>query len=980
MAESGILKKSYENDKYILEIEWEVTKTDSSNYFKEITWGAFFTNNSQEDIIAKSDTISCKHFGVDYYDGINSSMSRTFPAGMRTAIERNGLTHTTKYTDKVNFDVYGRAAPSIDYIISIGRKIDGTFYDSFRLNEAIFLEPFDKIITAVLSRNDAEIGGNISITTTNKPKCFCALSLKLNGLTEVIPLGDTVGDTKTITRWKIPESFAGVINSSSKIGVATLECKTYDSETNILIGSKSYLLTIRVPESDKPSIKTKISAISDVTGTDLKNVYLAGFVHFKITNTVTPKNDATVQSVSTTLYGQTYFGETSFLNEANNRAINTVITNPIPKTAGGFIPVTVKVSDSRGLTNETRSYIEITPYTIPKISSFAVHRCLKDGTLDDEGDCCFVEYTFAVDGLMDNGAYRNWIASASVAVFESGIKNVLNAEPIGEYPISCNGKQTFSGKTIIPDLNTEECFTIMWLLHDRVTFVYETMPLSTAFTLVDVYKDGTGIAFGKVAEYSNLIEFNIPVQFNKNFLPTAEWVNENTVNTINAYLGYEGEKDILGLQVDYENKRFTRLAGAAGLSAGADFDKFSMYGGMKRCNASDNGTINAYYGDGGYVEDGTNGQVMVYIPKFYYKVLPLKLERIKNPGFGYHIRKANYYITDKPLAGFKLHPAFLNEQGEEVDYFLYSAYEGSLYMSDTGTYYNDAAYKAHVVISTDKLSSVAGKKPITGQATSANNGNGVHLYRSTAETCANNRGTGWHDQTIKSLSALQFLMMIECGTLNVQSALSAGICNIGKDYLMNYCANTGATSSLGNKSGSAVSTVYQYYNKTTNKVVIENQTAANRLAVSYRGIENPYGNMFKWIQGINFWGNGSMAGGQAYICDNFHFKDNKNNDNYLPTGFTVMNTETGSDYISAFGYGNEKFDWAFLATEINGTSALPVGDKAYGAVDLNAFRAMNFGGAWNSINAAGIFSQSLNLASNYRNCHVGCRLIYLPQN
>ncbi|MCI9641278.1 MAG: hypothetical protein HFJ98_00560 [Eubacterium sp.] len=482
---------------------------------------------------------------------------------------------------------------------------------------------------------------------------------------------------------------------------------------------------------------------------------------------------------------------------------------------------------------------------------------------------------------------------------------------------------------------------------------------------------------GKVKGEDYILTENDKIEIAQKVVPNA---SAEAISLLDGYYGFEGHDNILGLQVDYENKKFTRLAGAAGKEAGDDFSGFSMYGEMKRCNVSDSGTITAFYGDDDYIDDGTNGQVMVYIPKFYYKVVPLKLEHIKAPGFGYHIRKANYYITDKCLAGFKVHPAFINEQGEEADYFLYSAYEGSLYISDAGKYYNDADYKPHTVTSADMISSVAGKKPVTGQAVSVNDGNGVNLYRRTAEECANNRGKGWHDQTVKSLSALQFLMMIEFGSLNVQSALGMGVCNIGKDYLINFSAITGSTLSLGNKSGIAALTTYQYYDKTTNKTVTENQTTVNKVSVSYRGIENPYGNIFKWIQGVNFWGDGNMAGGRAYICDDFNFTDNKNNDNYSHVGFTVMNAETTSDYISAFGYGNEKYDWVFLATEINGTSALPVGDKAYGAVNFNSFGAMNTGGAWNSINAAGIFSQSSNLASNYKNCHIGCRIIYLPQD
>ena len=47
-----------------------------------------------------------------------------------------------------------------------------------------------------------------------------------------------------------------------------------------------------------------------------------------------------------------------------------------------------------------------------------------------------------------------------------------------------------------------------------------------------------------------------------------------SIEDVKAYIGYT-DHDILGLQVDYENKRFTRLAGAVGLNAGNDFDKFS---------------------------------------------------------------------------------------------------------------------------------------------------------------------------------------------------------------------------------------------------------------------------------------------------------------------------------------------------------------------------------------------------------------------
>lgn len=57
------------------------------------------------------------------------------------------------------------------------------------------------------------------------------------------------------------------------------------------------------------------------------------------------------------------------------------------------------------------------------------------------------------------------------------------------------------------------------------------------------------------------------------------------VADIRAYLGITAD-DIVGIQVDYKNKTFKRLAGAANLTKGSDFDKFTMFGGRKRCKKS----------------------------------------------------------------------------------------------------------------------------------------------------------------------------------------------------------------------------------------------------------------------------------------------------------------------------------------------------------------------------------------------------------
>lgn len=432
------------------------------------------------------------------------------------------------------------------------------------------------------------------------------------------------------------------------------------------------------------------------------------------------------------------------------------------------------------------------------------------------------------------------------------------------------------------------------------------------------------------------------------------------VADIRAYLGITAD-DIVGVQVDYKNKTFKRLAGAANLSKGSDFDKFTMFGGRKRCNVADDGSIVAWYGDADYKEDGSMGQVMVYQPKFYYLVCPVEYDPI-DTGIGYHLRKANYYVSEKPRAGFRLHPAFYDASGNEIDYFLTSAYEGSIYDASASAYLlNDEQ-----VMNTgeDKFSSIAGARPASGSS--------QNLTRPNIEAMAQNRGTNWHGDLIKQVSAEQMLMIIEMGMMNLQTAIAQGVVSLpwttGSDTTSSYAAATGSTASLGNGTGRAEKTT------TYEGGVAKEYTVDGKTSVCWRGKENFWGNIWKFVYGINIWGNGKMGGGQPYICSDFSFAESKNSGNYEPAGFTVTNA---NGYISAMGYSTA-CDWLFIASECLGNSSLPVGDYTYITVNLNGYRIAPLGGCWDYGGSAGGFFWFLSNGVGNRYRAIGGRLVYIP--
>ncbi len=88
-------------------------------------------------------------------------------------------------------------------------------------------------------------------------------------------------------------------------------------------------------------------------------------------------------------------------------------------------------------------------------------------------------------------------------------------------------------------------------------------------------------------------------------------VNEINLSNIRADLedikGYAElvidmlDSDIYGVEVDFVNNKFTRLAGAVGKTPGADFDDINAFGGRKRCILTDDGVVLAYYGEPGYI-------------------------------------------------------------------------------------------------------------------------------------------------------------------------------------------------------------------------------------------------------------------------------------------------------------------------------------------------------------------------------------------
>ena len=382
--------------------------------------------------------------------------------------------------------------------------------------------------------------------------------------------------------------------------------------------------------------------------------------------------------------------------------------------------------------------------------------------------------------------------------------------------------------------------------------------------------------------------------------------------------------DTYGLEWNKTTDSYTRLNDAEG-KARSYFDNVYPWAGIRRCILNDSGQIVAYYGESGFVENGSTGQVMVRIPKFYY--------RAESAGNDY-----NWYISPKLQEGFKVHPAFIRNEVEK-DCIYISAYEGCLYDVSASAYITNDAQVADFTSGTgDKLSSIAGAKPCSGLT--------QNLTLPNSRILAHNRGAGWELQDFLTTSAVQLLYLIEYANFNSQTQIGRGVVDKTDDGSTNMAVNTGATSSLGNASGKASGT-------------------DGLVSVSYRGIENFWGNIWKWVDGLNI-----QADNKPWVADHSFASDT----------FTSPYTYLNGTLATTNGYAkdilfNSSIDCGFLPTVVGGSENSYLCDYYW---QNTGNRVARLGGSWLNGSYAGALYWYLTAASSDRFRSVGARLLYVP--
>lgn len=252
-------------------------------------------------------------------------------------------------------------------------------------------------------------------------------------------------------------------NTAGKSVSVTFTIITYSGGTEVGRNTASCLMAI--PNTVKPSVALSVADAAGLLAT--YGAYVQGKSKLTITATPTLAYGSPIKVYEIAADGKTY-------------SSSPVTTDVLQGT--GTLAITAKVTDARTYPSDvTTANITVLPYSPPAVTVTA-YRCNSSGAADQEG------------------AYMKFGFSAEISS--------LNSKNSATYSISYKAgsgaatKVTGSGlsyTSAVIACDVAQNWTIEVTVTDKLSSTVKAAVVPIAFTLMDFYNTGKGVAFGKVA-------------------------------------------------------------------------------------------------------------------------------------------------------------------------------------------------------------------------------------------------------------------------------------------------------------------------------------------------------------------------------------------------------------------------------------------------------------------------------------------------
>lgn len=341
---------------------------------------------------------------------------------------------------------------------------DNSYLNTVTGSASKVLTTIPRATTPTFSAASVALNGSVTITLNPADSSFKHKIRydfgNFTGQADGLSIGwDFTGQGKQSVTFTPPETLGSAIPTANS-GTCKIICYTYTS-SGTHIGTTTKNITITVP-SYTPSI----------TNLALTGNNLLGGAYVQGKSTVTGNVDV-----------ETYYSAHIASIVANVDEKNyTDLPFTSEALSKGSKKVKFTVTDSRGKTASLySSAFTVYEYSAPQITTFTLER-QSDGTT----------VIATVKGSI--AAVNNKNAKT--------IKVTLN----GETNTITSSSYTISGTTTFTNVPTDDTLTGSATFTDSYTTVTKNATLPTVAVTMDMYKDGNGIAMGKVAEKGNLLD------------------------------------------------------------------------------------------------------------------------------------------------------------------------------------------------------------------------------------------------------------------------------------------------------------------------------------------------------------------------------------------------------------------------------------------------------------------------------------------
>ena len=278
-------------------------------------------------------------------------------------------------------------------------------------------------------------------------------------------------------------------------GTAAIRADTYNGSTKI--GSASKNFTLKVPASVAPTLSGVSVTRVDGDVPEDWGVYVKGKSSAKVQiNGAAGAYGSTIKAYAVS--GGGYSGTT---NPFTTGALNTA----------GEVAFTGKITDSRGRTASGSASITVEDYAPPVLTSVEAHRCSASGELQDDGE--YITLTAVFSGSTVGG--RNAITGKYRRMPEGGGWTSLSS--------------LTSGQAVVFPASGDSTFSVEVQVSDAFTTISQAVVVNSVEFIMDFKAGGNGIAFGKAAEYDDLLDVQWDARFRGELATDGPLSTENPV-------------------------------------------------------------------------------------------------------------------------------------------------------------------------------------------------------------------------------------------------------------------------------------------------------------------------------------------------------------------------------------------------------------------------------------------------------------------